>query len=455
MKIYAKDILLANGWATNKTLILENGVITQIEDGQISGAQSVSGPVVPGMVNLHSHAFQKAFVGLTEFQANPEDSFWSWRDAMYKLLKCITPDDLNTIANYLYIEMLLQGYTSVAEFHYLHHQPGGAEYSDPSINSKMIIEAARSSGIALCHCPVFYSYANFGEAPPSDAQRTFVHTEEEFVSLLDELHRCYTADDNVQFGIAPHSLRAVSESQLKSLTAWWQEHEASGPIHIHIAEQQKEVQESVGFYGHRPVEWLYQSVDVDERWCLVHATHLTEQETRLMAESKAIAGICPQTEANLGDGIFNGVEYKNLSGRFGIGSDSHIAISPWNELRTYEYSQRLKHQRRNLLCTASHTHVGEYLWTQAAQGGAQVVNRNTGVLAVGKRADLLVLDTTVPELNSVKSQQLLDAAIFASNENPVKDVMVNGKWVIENKTHAEYQSAKMAYMKFLKDKVSI
>jgi formimidoylglutamate deiminase len=454
MKLYAEEILLETGWDGDKTLTIEQGVITEISAGKKVDAQAVNGPVVPGMVNLHSHAFQKAFVGLTEFQANKDDSFWSWRDVMYKLLTRLTPDDLGVIAEYLYIEMLQQGYTSCAEFHYLHHQADGTPYSDSAITSKAIIEAAQMTGMALCHCPVFYHYSGFGKQAALPAQRPFIHTLEQFQNLVDELYRNYSADPNVTFGIAPHSLRAVSDEQLDHLTEWWSFHSAQGPIHIHIAEQSKEVDECVAFYGQRPVAWLVNRYAIDHLWNLVHATHLDPQETQLLAKSGAIAGVCPTTEANLGDGIFNGVDYCRLGGQFGIGSDSHITISPWQELKWFEYSQRLKHQRRNLLCNDSIPHVGHFLWQSSARAGALAVARNTGAIRVGARADLITLDRKIAELSSAAPDNLLDAAIFAANENPVNDVMVNGVWLVNDKQHKNYERSRNNYMALLKEKVN-
>lgn len=470
-KYYVSEILLHDGWQQDKTLTVKNGEITQISDGKESDAERIRGPVIPGMVNLHSHAFQKAFVGLTEFQANKDDSFWSWRDSMYRLLQCLTPEDMNTIAKYVYQEMLLQGYTSCAEFHYLHHQSNGKAYDDPAINSKMVIDAAQSVGIALCHCPVFYHYSGFGEQLATDGQRPFLHSVSQFQKLLEQLQQYVSPDSSnkssnnknsnntdsqiksslITLGIAPHSLRAVSKAQMDELVTWWQ---GKGPVHIHIAEQLKEVNDSLEFYGQRPVEWLLNNQPVDHHWCLVHATHLTSDETSAMARSRAIAGICPQTEANLGDGIFNADEYFQHKGQFGIGSDSHIAISPWQELRMFEYSQRLKHHRRNFLCNDDLPHVGRFLWQSAAKQGANVINRNTGELAVGKKADWVVLDQSIAELNSVSGDFLLDAAIFAANENPVKDVMVNGQWRVQNRQLISPDNNKQNYLAFLKQKVN-
>lgn len=445
MKIYAKNILLEAGWAKNQTLIINDGIISAIQDGQDPDAEVIERPIIPGMVNLHSHSFQKAFAGLTEFRANQEDSFWSWRDAMYRLLQSVTPDDLKIIARYLYCEMLTQGYTSCAEFHYLHHQANGEPYADQAANSHAVIQGALDAGIYLRHCPVFYHYSGFGKLAAEAGQRPFYNTIESFQSLVESLFSHYQNNSEVSIGIAPHSLRAVSKEQLQQLTQWWQ----TGPIHIHIAEQMREVEDCRAFYQQRPVEFLLDTVAVDERWCLVHATHMTAQECQNFAATGAVAGLCPETEANLGDGVFPASDFLSANGQWGIGSDSHICISPWRELRTLEYSQRFVRQRRNILASESLKHVGRYLWQTAAQQGAQVVNRASGVLAVGRRADLITLDNTCSELCAREDDQWLDSAIFACNDNPVVDVMVAGKWRVNNRQLLQQDNVAADYQKVL------
>ncbi|WP_144395012.1 formimidoylglutamate deiminase [Pleionea sediminis] len=448
MRYYAKEILLRDGWASDKTIFVEDGVIIKIESGQAEQAEILNGPVIPGMVNLHSHAFQKAFVGLTEYQANKEDSFWSWRDLMYRLLQRLNVEDMNVIAQYVYEEMLLNGYTTCAEFHYLHRQANDVN-GDSLAASQAVIEAARTAGIGLCHCPVFYSYSGFGKTAPAKEQYPFVHSLDEYKHLLERLQSTYANDPMVSFGIAPHSLRAVSEEQLRDLAQWWS---PQGPIHLHIAEQIKEVEECVDFYGQRPVEWLLKNQNVNQRWCLVHATHLNDIEVSQLAKTGAIAGICPQTEANLGDGIFPGVEFVAAEGAFGIGSDSHISISPWHELRLFEYTQRLSHRKRNRLCSDDNPNVGSFLWQHATNSGAQVVNRSVGSLAVGNKADWVVLDTNISELAVLSGERLLDAAVFAVNQNPVLDVMVHGQWRVKS-GELIGEGVKNNYVKLLRDKV--
>ncbi|NVJ61244.1 MAG: formimidoylglutamate deiminase [Gammaproteobacteria bacterium] len=450
MKLHAPQVLLESGWAEDKTLDIEGGLILSIVDGKSDGAESLNGAVIPGMANLHSHSFQKAFVGLTEFRTRDDDSFWSWREAMYRLLKTITPDDLHIIARYLYQEMLLNGYTSCAEFHYLHHPSDAVSFDEVGSMSNAVIEAALETGIDLTHCPVFYHYSGFGELPALDNQRPFLHSMNDFQHLLEVLQKRYQNNAAVAFGIAPHSLRAVSSEQLKELENWW----TQGPIHIHIAEQMPEVNACMEFYGQRPVEWLLQNHSVNERWCLVHATHLTESEVMQLANSGAVAGICPETEANLGDGIFPAEAYIAQNGKFGIGSDSQICVSPFRELRTFEYSQRLVSQKRNRLCSQREQHVGTFLWQNSVKNGAEVVRPNAGALKEGSEASFIVLDNQIAELCHDSMEYFLDSAIFAANENPVRDVYVRGICRVKDKELQGQNDYREDYRRWLKKTIN-
>ncbi len=453
VKFFAENILMQNGWQKDKTIVVENGKILNISDGKDDKAVQLAGPVIPGMVNLHSHAFQKTFAGLTEFRANPNDSFWSWRDAMYRMLQVLTPEDLKIVADYLYAQMLQNGYTSVAEFHYLHHQAHGVRYADHAINSKVLIQSALDTGINQCLCPVFYQYAGFGEQAPNSTQTMFSHSVEEFQTLLQELASFSENLDQITLGIAPHSLRAVSKQSINELVSWWQQKSPLAPIHIHIAEQVAEVEQCIAFYGERPVEWLMNQFNLSERWCLVHATHLTKQETKDLARSKAVAGLCPDTEGNLGDGIFNGVDFINDGGRFGIGSDSHITVSPFLELKTLEYSQRFAQLKRNQMCSQNSPNVGQFLWEQSALSGADAVNQKVGLIEEGFAADWLVLDLQVPELNACHENQWLDAAIFATHQSVVKEVYVAGNRIVENGLHVRFEKLAENYRALLKEKI--
>lgn len=449
-KLYAENILIGSQWQTDKTLSIDaKGLISSIEAGRDPQARLMNGPVIPGMVNCHSHAFQRAFAGYSEYRGKTEDSFWSWRDIMYRFVAKMTPEDAHSVASFVYTEMLKAGYTSVAEFHYLHHQAGGAHYDDPAEMSHQIINAASTTGIALTHLPVLYSFAGFGEVAPSKAQARFIHSTEDYLKLIDQLNETYSNQENFRLGIAPHSLRAVSESQLKEIVAHIRAINKNAPIHIHISEQMQEVNDCLRHYGQRPVEWLLNNYSMDENWCLIHATHLTDSETKQLAKSGGVVGICPLTEGNLGDGIFPTVEYLGFGGKFAIGSDSHIGINVAEELRLLEYGQRLTRNQRAVLVDENCSSVGQYLYTKAARDGANAIGQNVGEIAIGKRADLVVLDSEHPSMFSKQESYILDAAIFACSELPVKDVYVAGKQVIDSGQHQSQSEVTEKYKSVL------
>jgi len=456
MKYYAKNILLSHGWATDKTLTIENGVITAITSGRAVETTLLSGAVIPGMVNCHSHAFQRAFAGFSEQGSEGQDSFWTWRKIMYKFLAQLSQDDAQVIAQQLYIEMLKMGYTRVAEFHYLHHNINGDTYVSDNINGELstmaqaIFKAAQNSGIGLTMLPVLYQYAGFGKQKPNEGQKRFINSTTQFNQLVSDCFDLTKKYPNTNVGIAPHSLRAVDKESIKKAVAHVRSLDDKAPIHIHIAEQQQEVNDCLLHYSKRPVQWLLDNIELDEHWCLIHATHIDEQEQQGIVTSKAIAGICPTTEANLGDGIFPTVDYLALKGTFAIGSDSHISVNPIEELRWLEYAQRLTKQQRAILASSETASVGQNLWQKAAVGGAQSTSSNTGTLAVGKQADLLVLDEEQTRLFANKNQHLLDSVIFASQKNIIKDVMVNGNLVVQNGSHEQEQSSADNFATLLK-----
>ena len=441
MKLFAKKILLADGWASEKTLIIEQGIITDISDGCLKGAEHAKGVVIPGMVNCHSHAFQRAFAGFSEQGSEGQDSFWTWRNIMYKFLGQLTSHDAQVIASQLYIEMLKMGYTRVAEFHYLHHDINGENYESLPAMAQAIFAAAKKSGIGLTLLPVLYRFSGFDTQAPNTGQKRFINSVAQFNDLVSECFELASLQPNTNVGIAPHSLRAVDEASLLAAVKHVRALDDKAPIHIHIAEQQKEVQDCLAHYDRRPVQWLLEHADLDKHWCLIHATHIDEQERQGIIASQAIAGICPTTEANLGDGIFPTDEFLAEGGTFAIGSDSHISVNPIEELRWLEYAQRLSKQQRALLASSEQKSVGANLWQKAAVGGAQSTNSNTGALAVGKQADFLVLDDSQLRLYAHDDKHLLDSVIFASRENPVLDVMVNGYWVIRDQKHALEQDS--------------
>ncbi len=435
MKLFAEKILLSSGWAENQTLTIKNGVITAIESGQDNDAELAQGIVIPGMVNCHSHAFQRAFAGFSEQGSDGQDSFWTWRKIMYKFLKQLSADDAEIIATQLYIEMLKMGYTRVAEFHYLHHDVEGKNYTPLATMAQAIFKAAQQAGIGLTLLPVLYRFAGFGEQAPNEGQRRFINDVSQFNQLVSDCFALSETYANTNVGIAPHSLRAVDKASLQAAVKHVRQLNANAPIHIHISEQQQEVADCIAYYGKRPVQWLLDNVELDPQWCLIHATHIDENEMQGIVNKGAVAGICPTTEANLGDGIFPTAEFLQQQGTLAIGSDSHISVNPIEELRWLEYAQRLIKQQRAVLATKEHSSVGLNLWQKAAQGGAQSTHSNVGELAVGKQADLLVLSQQQLTLFANEDKYRLDSFIFASQQNPVQDVMVNGCWVIKNNRH--------------------
>jgi formimidoylglutamate deiminase len=452
-RLFATQALLPAGWADDVLFeIDERGDLLRVEPGVVEpgvsekGARRLAGPVIPGMANLHSHAFQRAMAGLAERAGPGDDSFWTWREVMYGFVASLTPEQVEAIAAQLYVEMLKSGYTAVGEFHYLHHGPDGEAYDDLAEMSRRVIAAAATTGIGLTQLPVLYGYGGFGGQAAGPGQRRFLNDPERYLRLLQDLYGENRDDGQLQIGIAPHSLRAVTAESLAAVIAGLDALNPEAPIHIHIAEQVQEVEDCSAWSARRPVEWLFENAAVDRRWCLVHATHMTAAETAQLAASGAVAGLCPTTEANLGDGIFPALDFAAAGGRFGIGSDSHISVSPIEELRWLEYGQRLIHRRRNLLSAgASAPSVGRYLYGNALAGGAQALGRPIGRLEAGCRADLLVLDAEAPILAGKRGDLLLDAMIFAGNENPVSDVMVGGRWVVEAKRHHDEEAILKSY----------
>lgn len=429
-------VLTPAGWRHNISATLDdNGFFTSLtQDDNPHHLPQIDGYAIPGSTNLHCHAFQRAMAGLGEVRGNSDDSFWSWREVMYKFVAIINPDDLEAIAAKLYVDFLKGGFTCVGEFHYLHHLPDGSPYDDPAQMSLAIIAAAQTSGIALTHLPVFYAHSGFGGLAPNTGQARFVHSLDDYAKLLQSLkHHCQPPLNNI--GIAPHSLRAVTPDELNALQEFNQQIIGNGPMHIHISEQLKEVEDCVAHCGARPVEWLLDNAPVDDRWCLIHATHMSGDETRNMARSGAIAGLCPMTEANLGDGIFSAEEFQHAGGTFGLGTDSNIRTNVVEELQMLEYSQRLSKKRRNILTVKTNPHVGDSLYQQACSGGAAALAQPAGTIEVHKRADFLVLD---PELDSIPrpaDARYMDYWVFGALDRAPKHVYVAGQQVISEGHH--------------------
>ena len=441
--LLARHALLPDGWHDDVRIEWDDtGKLTALTPGalQIPG-EAADGLVLPVMVNLHSHAFQRALGGLTETAGDGPDSFWTWRDLMYRFARNITPDHIEAIAAQLFSECLRHGYTSVCEFHYVQRDQQGAMYARPAETAERVVAAAQLAGIGVTMLPVLYSYAGFGEQPLKPEQQRFRTGPFEVLQVVDALDPLRSPQ--VEVGFAPHSLRAASSVQIREVLAALP---PERPVHIHIAEQQGEVEQCIAATGIRPVRHLMEQFALDQRWCLVHATHLDAGETAALAASGAIAGLCPTTEANLGDGLFPLEPFLAGGGRFGIGSDSHVSQSPVEELRWLEYGQRLQHQRRNVAASPGQRRVGDFFWQGALAGGALASGRPVGALAIGKRADLLVLDSDHPNLAGIDAADVLGTFIFCGNDNLVRDVMVGGRWVVREGRHLAQAAIAQRYM---------
>lgn len=445
-RLFANRALVASGWAEDVAIDIEGGFVTRIEVGarDRAGREVLNGPVVPAMPNLHSHAFQRAMAGLAEVAGHTDDSFWTWREEMYRTVGLVSPEDVEAIAAKLFVELLKGGFGSIAEFHYLHQSDDGARYADRAEMSRRILAASQRTGLGLTLLPVFYAHSNFGGATPNHGQRRFIHDLDGFSALMETLKPACD-DVGASLGLAIHSLRAATPHEIAALTGIV---DANTPIHIHVAEQQREVDDCLAATGRRPVDFLYDSADVDGRWCLIHATHVTPDETNRMARSGAIVGLCPATEANLGDGIFPATAFMGEGGAFGVGTDSHVAVTVAEELRTLEYGQRLRDQRRNRMAGPGAS-VGRTLFDKALGGGSRALARDVG-LGVGQIADLVVLDGDDPYIAAASRDQILDRWIFASLARPVRDVMVAGDWRIRDGRHAEDEAIDRAFAKTLK-----
>lgn len=444
---YADHALLPDGWATRVRIDVDDeGSISAISaNADATGAELLAGPLLPGMPNLHSHAFQRAMAGLGEVRGSPDDDFWSWRELMYKFAGRITPQQASAVARHLYVEMLKSGYTAVAEFHYVHHDLSGKPYANPAEMSLAHVAAAREAGIALTMLPVLYSYGNFGAAALGPRQQRFRTAPEDILATVRAVRAAAAGNPDQRCGVAPHSLRATDFEGLRDLLAGLDAIDATAPVHIHIAEQTREVNDSLASSGKRPVEWLLDRLPVDQRWCLVHATHLDEREMLGIARSGAVAGLCPTTEGNLGDGIFPLPGYRTAGGRYGIGSDSHVSRDPFEELRLLEYVQRLVLRKRNIVVGSTHPAVGTTLWLEASAGGAQAMGRKMGALACGQRADFVVLDGERPDLAGKSGDMIANAAIFSGTQGLVRDVMVGGRWQVRGGRHALEDRASRDY----------
>ncbi len=429
--LHAASAFTPDGWKSRVRVTIEGETIIALECGAAPGeADERHAILIPAAANLHSHAFQRGMAGLAEIRGEGTDTFWTWRETMYRFALAMTPDDVEAVAAQLYVEMLEAGFASVAEFHYLHHAPDGSPYASHAEMAGRIVAAARQAGIGLTLLPVFYAHSTFGGAPPKPEQRRFISDEASFARLIEDCRGLVKDAPGEALGIAPHSLRAVTPSELSELVSI----AGGAPIHIHAAEQIKEVEDCVAWAGVRPVRWLLDHAAVDDRWCLVHATHMDDEETHGLASSGAVAGLCPVTEANLGDGIFNASDYLRVRGRYGIGTDSNVSIGVAAELRQLEYAQRLRARARNL-CAPPGGSSGRTMLNAIWSGGAQALARRSGRLAVGAVADMMTLREDHPTLAGKVDDQILDAWIFGVGDGLVDCVWSGGRKVVADGRH--------------------
>jgi formimidoylglutamate deiminase len=444
MSLWFETALLPQGWTSRVRLALADGRIARIETSvEAQPGDERHAIAIPGLSNVHSHAFQRGMAGLAETRGPAGDNFWTWREVMYRFLDRLSPEDVEAIAALAYIEMLETGFTRVGEFHYLHHDPAGAPYANVAELAERIAAASAQTGIGLTLLPVFYAHSNFGGAPPVPGQRRFLNSVDGFAALMEKSRAAIASLDDSNIGIAPHSLRAVTAEELRAILPLAQ----GGPVHIHAAEQTREVDDSIAWSGARPVDWLLDNAGVDARWCLVHATHMTASETGRLARSGAVAGLCPITEANLGDGVFPAGAFLEAGGRFGLGTDSNILIDPAQELRALEYAQRLTHRARNLLAREAGRSTGRDLFDAALAGGAQALGRTAGLVA-GEAADIVSLDANHPSLTRRSGDALLDSWIFAGAT--VDCVWRGGRKLVSGGRHNGREAAEKHYRQAMK-----
>jgi formiminoglutamate deiminase len=418
--IHAAEALTPEGWRSDVRLTIEGDAIAAAEFGVPARAGDERHAIaLPAMSNLHSHAFQRGMAGLAEYRGEPRDTFWTWRETMYRFALTMSPEDVEAVAAQLYVEMLEAGFAAVAEFHYLHHAPDGSPYAARGELASRIVAASRTAGIGLTLLPVFYAHGTFGGAPPKPEQRRFLNDVDSFARLLEDSRALMRDAPGGVVGVAPHSLRAVAPAELSAVVGL----AGAAPIHIHAAEQVKEVEDCLLWSGSRPVQWLLDHAAVDSRWCFIHATHMNADETRRLARSGAVAGLCPITEANLGDGVFNAPDFIADGGLFGVGSDSNVFVGVAAELRQLEYAQRLRDRARNVCASGGST--GRALYDAALAGGARALARPGGRLAAGALGDIVTLCANHPALAGRAEDQILDAWIF-SGGNPLVDCVWSG-----------------------------
>ena len=445
MSFHFKSALLPDGWANNVRVEIAGGRFVSVErDCELQATDESVPLVLPGMSNVHSHGFQRGMAGLTEFRGPEADNFWSWRSLMYRFVGRMTPDDIGAITAQAYIEMLEAGFTRVAEFHYVHNDPAGKPYDNPAETAIHVAAAVARTGIGLTLLPVFYAHSGFGGAKPNDGQRRFVTSLDEFARLMEAGRKIVGSLEGANLGVAPHSLRAVTPDELARVVPL----AGPGPVHIHAAEQIGEVEQCVAWSGARPVQWLLDHADVDRRWCLIHATHMDSSEIGRLAASGAVAGFCPITEANLGDGISPAAPYIRENGAFGIGTDSNVLISVSEELRQLEYGQRLRERARNVISREGMQSTGRVLFEGALLGGARATGQVAGIVA-GASADFFSLDPDAASLVSRSGDAVLDSFVFGGDRGAVDRVWCAGRKLVEQGRHQARSTIETNYRRAL------
>jgi formiminoglutamate deiminase len=424
--------LLPDGWADNVRVEVVDGCFANVErDVKAQADDERVAIALPGMCNVHSHGFQRGMAGLAEFRGPAADNFWSWRTLMYRFVARMQPEDIEAITAQAYVEMLEGGFTRVGEFHYVHRDPSGRPYADPAETATRVAAAAEHTGIGLTLLPVFYAHGGFGGAAPNEGQRRFVMDIDAYARLLERSRQIVVNLPSANVGVAPHSLRAVTPEELAQVVALG----AAGPVHIHAAEQTGEVEQCMAWSGARPVQWLLDQVAVDHRWCLVHATHMNDAEIMGLAASGAVAGLCPVTEANLGDGIFPAPRYLAAGGAFAIGTDSNVSIDVADELRQLEYSQRLRDRARNVIGAADGRSTGRVLFDRSVSGGARALGVPESGIVAGARADFVSLEAEASSLAGRRGDALLDTLIFAASRDCIDTVWSAGRKLVAHGKH--------------------
>jgi formimidoylglutamate deiminase len=445
--LWFETALLPQGWADRVRIEIADGLIAAVSPGvDPAPADERRATGLPGLCNVHSHAFQRGMAGLTEHRGAGHDDFWSWRELMYRFLDRLTPDDVQAISALAFTEMLESGFTRVGEFHYLHHDPDGRPYANLAEMAERIVAAAAETGIGLTLLPVYYRQGGFGGAPAAPGQRRFLNDTDRFARMTDASRRAIAELPDANLGVAPHSLRAVSPEDLRAILPLAD----GGPVHIHAAEQVKEVRDCLAWSGRRPVAWLLDEAGVDGRWCLIHATHLTAEETARLAASGAVAGLCPITEANLGDGVFPARAYLGHGGAFGVGTDSNVAIDAAQELRMLEYAQRLTERARNVLAEPDADSTGVRLFRAAVQGGAQALGQTRVGLRPGAPADIVSLRNDEVLAESPRRDARIDGWVFADGRSAIDRVWRRGRQVVEDGRHCGRATLVAAYRQTLR-----